>query len=265
MAKKKRAGVRARASILTRFIHPPQNNQDKKHRTVVSLISRQTLVVNRKEQTCYTFNIGDVVCHAVAKHFTIVEEGQKADLFDPPGRDEEDDQFKEPKIKWRKSKAKKILYGMLLDGIVPMEEKDDNGNQTMPLNDIYHLDPEFAKYRYDKFRSRLNGIRDRIKDMDNRAASDEAAYENYKQNHQPSLFSHKGYIQYQGSTAQELLLMDLDDFIADGTMKPKDLWASRQEYMDQFPLHAFRDKIYQEIRTSKYVQTMRARSDGQDV
>ncbi|MEL7338866.1 MAG: hypothetical protein AAGM67_00165 [Bacteroidota bacterium] len=265
MPKKKRPGVGAQASILTRFIHPRQNNNDKQHRSIVVLTGRQNFLVNKKDQVCFTFAFEDVQCHAVARHFTIMVEGLRQDLFDRPEREDEQDQFKEPKIKWRKSMAKRILYGMLLDGVVPMEEKDEYGNETMPLNDVYHLDPEFAKYRYDIFRHRLNAIRNKIKDMDSRAALDEVALENYKANHKPSLFSHKGYIQYQGSTIQELLLDDLAGFQQDPNMKPKDLWMSRQEYMDELPLHAFRDKIYQEIRTDKYIRTLRARDEGQNV
>ena len=80
-----------------------------------------------------------------------------------------------------------------------------------------------------------------------------------------SLLSHKGYIQWQGSTAQELLWDDLDAYLKDPTKKPKDLWLSRDEYKYSFPLEAFRDKIKQEICTEKYLATRRARADGLNV
>ena len=36
-------------------------------------------------------------------------------------------------------------------------------------------------------------------------------------------------------------------------------WLTRSEFYDEFPLQVFRDKIRQEIRTSKYVYTMKVR------
>ena len=41
------------------------------------------------------------------------------------------------------------------------------------------------------------------------------------------------------------------------TMQPKDLWESRHEYL-LFPLEVFRDHIYQEGRTSKYLKQCKA-------
>jgi hypothetical protein len=63
--RKKRPGVGAKASPLTRFVHPKQNNPDKSHRSDVILISREMLLVNRKEQVCFTFILNGACCHAV--------------------------------------------------------------------------------------------------------------------------------------------------------------------------------------------------------
>ncbi len=48
--------------------------------------------------------------------------------------------FVEPKIKWKKSKAKKILYNAIMDGTVPLES-----NSNMRLHEIYSIDPELSK------------------------------------------------------------------------------------------------------------------------
>jgi hypothetical protein len=85
--RKKRPGVGAKASLLTRFVHPKQNNPDKSHRLDVILISREALLVNRKEQVCFTFILNRVCCHAVQSHFRLEEEGKRGDLFDPPERE----------------------------------------------------------------------------------------------------------------------------------------------------------------------------------
>jgi hypothetical protein len=36
-------------------------------------------------------------------------------------------------------------------------------------------------------------------------------------------------------------------------------WLTRPAYYDEFPLNAFREKISQEIRTAKYLHTLKVR------
>jgi hypothetical protein len=64
--------------------------------------------------------------------------------------------------------------------------------------------------------------------------------------HDISLFSHKGYVQWQGSDAQELLLLDIETN-KHVTMRKRDLYGSRPEYYNHFPLKAFRDFLNQEV------------------
>ena len=42
-------------------------------------------------------------------------------------------------------------------------------------------------------------------------------------------------------------------------LKPKVLWESRREYFEEFPLPVFRKKIQQEIRTAKYLHTLKTK------
>ncbi|KAG7342240.1 hypothetical protein IV203_007332 [Nitzschia inconspicua] len=264
MKYKPRAGEGAKASILTKMIYPKRAVNDPKEASViVVLISEEEKSVNRRQQQCYTFYIeGDTsnICYAIKRYVHVTEEGDPSKLFDPslPGPHQQIIGAAE-KEKWRKSKAKRLLYEFLMDGIVPME---DDG--TMSLEDIYAIDPEFSKFDFDKFKGRLNRIRFNIMELDIRANDDLEAFQNFKSNHKPSLFSHKGYIQWQGSTAQELLWDDLDEYLKDPNSKPKDLWLKRKEYHDEFPLDAFRDKIKQEIRTEKYLRTRAARAEGKN-
>jgi hypothetical protein len=51
------------------------------------------------------------------------------------------EQAPEPKIKWKKSRAKQLLYNAIKEGRVPLEAKDSNNKSTMPLKDIYNLHP----------------------------------------------------------------------------------------------------------------------------
>lgn len=124
---------------------------------------------------------------------------------------------------------------MILDGVVPLDLDD----VTMTLEQIYSLHEEFCKYSYSKFGSRLKALKENIIGNTNRAEEDLASFEDYISNHTPSLYSHKGYIQWQGSSAQEYLLDDLPEYLNNPNMKPYDLWMSREEYRNEYPLHAF--------------------------
>jgi hypothetical protein len=123
----------------------------------------------------------------------------------------ENEKFKEPKVKWKKSKARRLLCKHIVEGEVPPDATDADGRSTMQLSDIYLMHPEFAEHDYEKFSSRLSSLRKIIKDCDNRAQTDQEAFENFKNNHPVSLFSHEGCTQWQGSESQELLLQDMEE------------------------------------------------------
>jgi hypothetical protein len=197
---------------------------------------------------------------------------------DESKEEEETEAFKEPKIKWTKSKARALLYQDIKEGLVPLHAKDKDGKTTMKLKDIYEMHPEYAEYDYSKFSSRVSGIRKIIQDCVGRAAVDLEAFNNFKANNPVSQYSHKGYEQWQGSEAQEYLREDMEKFLEDiESLKEKkkqnilmniknrrsfpyrDLWGSRSAYYENFPLDVFLDKVKQEIRTSKYLHTIEER------
>ncbi len=138
MARKKklRAGSGAKCSIMTRFLHPKQIEfaNDKQHRSTVTLLSKLRKKVNRKDQDCYMCSKEGLQdqgeLYAVASHFKIEEEGPKELLFDPVSESDAEEQpmgvFKEPKVKWKKSEAKRILYHLILDGSVPDHATDEH-------------------------------------------------------------------------------------------------------------------------------------------
>ena len=113
---KPRAGKGAKARVLTRMIYPRRAVADPKDQSVVILDKEEQIVINRKQQHCFVFEVGGERCYAIQRYVHVVEEGAAADLFDPslPGPD--DPMFQKPKKpkKWRKSKAKKILYNQLI-------------------------------------------------------------------------------------------------------------------------------------------------------
>lgn len=71
--RKKHAGKGAECSILTRFLHPRVDHEDKTHRSRVVLISQEEIRVNRKPQSCFTCKLkhSNVVYHAVKSHFKV--------------------------------------------------------------------------------------------------------------------------------------------------------------------------------------------------
>ena len=64
------------------------------------------------------------------------------------------------------------------------------------------------------------------------------------------------YPEWEGSDAQKLLKKDMEDGRHE-TMQPMELWETRDTYL-LFPLDVFRDHIYQEIRTNKYLKQCKA-------
>jgi hypothetical protein len=133
-------------------------------------------------------------------------------------------------VKWKKSKARSLLYKCIIEGRVPPDATTNaNGRSTMQLCDINLIHPEFAEYDYEKFLSRLSSLRKIIKDADNGAWADQEAFGNFKNNHRVSLVSHKGYIQWQCSEAQELLLQDMEQKLNE-TLGKMELYGTRREY-----------------------------------
>jgi hypothetical protein len=103
----------------------------------------RTIRVRKKDQECFVFEENGVDYHAVKRYFKVIEEGDASSFFPPEEAaaqqraEEAADAFKGPKVKWRKSKAKRILYELLMDGTIPLDD-------TMPFEEIFSLSQEFA-------------------------------------------------------------------------------------------------------------------------
>jgi|688.fasta_scaffold477171_1 hypothetical protein len=161
----------------------------------------------------------------------------------------------EPKIKWKDSKAKSLLHDDILNGIVPLKATDADNRSTGKLLDIYNMHPEYAEYSYKKFSSRLSSIRKTISVNKSRAEDDRIALAKYIHNHAVSTVSHHGYTEWQNSTAQTLVLGDIESHLHD-SMGIRGLYEFRPEYHEEFPLSVFRDKVKQEMQTAKYLHTL---------
>jgi hypothetical protein len=50
---------------------------------------------------------------------------------------EQTKKFTEPKVKWKKSKARSLLYEYIVEGQVPPDATDANGRSMMHLREIF--------------------------------------------------------------------------------------------------------------------------------
>lgn len=158
--------------------------------------------------------------------------------------------IKEPKPKWDKSGACKLLERDIRKGLVPLEAPEEDDWEI-----IYLMHPEYAKYDDNLFKGRLKALRKAASKDSSRASDDQDAFDAFIQRHPVNIFSHKGYEQWQGSAAQRTIW---EDILLDKhrTMRKRDLYGSRAVYYEHFPLKTFRDNLRQEIKTEKWRHTL---------
>lgn len=111
----------------------------------------------------------------------------------------------------------------------------------------------------DTFTSRLLGLRFQVKRDKGRAIDDEKALKVALQNHPPPCNNHRGEPQWNGSEAQLLLkeAMDLGKHLA---MRPSDLRMTKPQFQ-AFSKDTFRWKVRQELRTKKYLHTLKHQAE----
>jgi hypothetical protein len=260
---KLRAGIGAKGSVLTRFIKPLQvvANEDKTHRSNVII---EGWFANAKGSVYYEFRYDDVMAatatplqqkmHGAARYVKILKEGDADKIFIGQAPQQEE-QKQEPRVSWAKSEARKLLYDDLKNGAVPLEK---NGDGVTDM-DVYASRPEFAAYDWEKFSDRLKALRDIVELNITRAEDDQQAFDDFVANNPVSYYSSKGYRQWQGSEAQIMARKDIKDVNFEGMGKYRRLYNSRALYYQEYPYEAFKDKIRQEIRTSKYKHTIKVR------
>jgi hypothetical protein len=254
--KRLRAGVGAKATVLTRFIKPKQAvpDGDKQHRSEVVLIE---CIVDEKGKDAYSFKYVEdesdgMLLIANARYVRVTEEGDEERLFEDEGEGERS------KVKWKDSQARRLLYMDILKGDITPD---------MSTEEIFLQRPEFAHYDLAKFGSRIAGVRKQVKQKNDRAKEDKEAFDTFCNNHEIQHYSRKGHIEWQGSESQKLALKDLEDGLHDlsikGTRKQKGgyrrFYESRPEYYEEFEFKLFCDKIRQQIKTKKYLHTLKVR------
>lgn len=153
--------------------------------------------------------------------------------------------------KWRNSAAKRLLEEALNNGSIPLSASE------MAPDVVYIQHIQFNDFPYPQFRDRLRDMRKRIHEAKQQAASDSDALDRDMQRHPRAAVDSRGVPRWESSLAEASLKAD----IANGrqtSMKPKELRASKNEYMN-FPLTTFREHVYQEVKRRKYVAFLQSR------
>ena len=159
--------------------------------------------------------------------------------------------------KWRNSKAKELLKEDFMSGVIPLEN-----DGTMDYKTIFEQRPEYAEYGYTNFPARVRAMREQLIAAFGRAQDDVEALETFIKNNPKSTHTHKGYPEWEGSEAQRLLNIDIDNNDHKPKGGPKVLHASKAQYR-LFPLKVFREHIYQELDTRKFYHTLKVKGKSQ--
>ena len=90
-----------------------------------------------------------------------------------------------------KSKARKLLFDDIRQGIISLDAKVD---KDLSMN-VFKMHIKFADWDFNKFANHIKGVQKIIKQQNAQANDDKAAFKNFCESHEPSTFSHHGYIQ----------------------------------------------------------------------
>lgn len=245
-----RPGKGAEASILTKMIKPKQTVPSDGHRSNVVIKDCRR---NPNGKPVFRFKLknsqNSSTMQANIRYVKITKEGPEEDLFseDDLVPKNLDNDFVEPKTKWKKSAAKRLLTEDIVNNLVGPDDLAE---------DVYMQRPEYSLYDPMKFEQRLKDLIASISGHNDRAEEDLYALEIYLENNDVSHFNHRGEAQWKGSDAYELLMEDLDEGRFEALQGYRNLYDSRPEYWTQYPFEVFRDYVRMEIGTQKYLHTL---------
>ena len=151
---------------------------------------------------------------------------------------------------WRKSEAKKILLQLIERGDIP---SDGSMAPKVVWNAFCLPRHEFVEFTYMRFPSRLQSLWKSHNDRVLHTTGDSAALVHDRLLFPAATHNHRGEPRWEGSEAQRLLKLDVDEQNHE-TMTPIQLYRSRPEYYENYPLLVFQKHIYQEVRLRKFVR-----------
>lgn len=162
---------------------------------------------------------------------------------------------------WGDSYVRELLLADLKEGVIPKTHQP----HIMDTREIFLSRPEYKLYGFKNFYSRLSALRDHLYASSTQASKDSEAFRIFVKNYPPKDTCSRGYPHWEGSKAQKQLKID----VANGEHKkehvtPMIMWGheARPEYRE-FPQDVFRDHLYQEIGTCKYLNYLTIKSEGE--
>jgi len=172
----------------------------------------------------------------------------------------------EKAIAWNEEHpARKLLYDELKDGAIPIDP-DAMGPQEVYNNYKGTLEFKMKGMEFGPtFTARLKRLREIVERDEGRAEKDKRALKQAMANHPLRPLNHRGQPHWNGSVAQALLQCDtsvgkLKKLDASGTLvkrDPSELRMDRIECQAATSVDQFRWKVPQEIRTQKYLYTLK--------
>lgn len=159
---------------------------------------------------------------------------------------------------WYTSSKKTCLgYTLLYD----MYVKQPNIINPMTAEEIWKSQPEFQRYPLVDFKKYNKNMKALVSQKVRRAATEEAIYQEDMRHHTHKEITCRGTLFWNKHAAKAMLIKDVEDGIG-RTMKPRQLWESREEYQ-AFPYEFFRKRVYevrQKALAGPYWQVKRNKS-----
>ena len=151
---------------------------------------------------------------------------------------------------WMTSKAKQLIAQDIIDGEIPLEGNIDV--EKIFYGELgYHHHKYFKNFPFDKtrYKDRIERLREAIKRLQHWAAYDAAKIEEDRIKHPPKEKNIRGELRWDGSEAQALLKLDMDQG-RHLQMRPKEFRETREAY-GMFKLRIFQKHVDQEKQARK--------------
>jgi hypothetical protein len=165
-------------------------------------------------------------------------------------------ELREPKKGLELELDQELVLVLVVERVLDLEELEHHRysylrQKEMKPQDVYLQRPEFAKFKYENFRSNLCNLRKDIIAKKASAVSESASLAKYRRAHPKEALNHRGEPRWDDSEAERLLRLDMDEG-KHRTMKPSELRQTRHQYL-AYPKTVFRGHIDQEERRRKYI------------
>lgn len=164
----------------------------------------------------------------------------------------------EKHVLWVASGAQELMDDHLRDGTIPLNRK----LMTPPV--AYQLSELYKAFDYVYFRNKLCQARNKCKERGDWAKEDDTDLTHDYKIYPTQSYNAQGKPRWEGSDAEYFLKRDLKKYLKNKSkgMKPRDLYKKRPEYHKVFGLKTFRNHIYQEIKTRKFKNYVKAKKEA---